>query len=270
MGEQDLLSATKENYERFLDKFTHGLKGMDYPGLSFMGYGSVFRNKYTPGISDIDGILVFPENIVTDKSRLREVSDIIAFALEHNPIVFQLFPTDKGIIKYPLFNALGSAWEGYLPNETKIILGPDYRPEMKCRDQIPPEAHSIAWNLKKTRTKFLFARYNQDTDYDRFFKGFMSALKSPTSFPKYMHYLMTGKFVADRFSTIDFLKETLPNLDVEPLQKIKKVYSNADYLKKLRDKPEEIIDFWEEIITFFESAIKEFVKKDLKLEERFQ
>ncbi len=50
---------TADDYKRVRDKLIGGIESLEVDGLSLMLYGSFVRGDYVPGISDIDGVLIF-------------------------------------------------------------------------------------------------------------------------------------------------------------------------------------------------------------------
>ena len=71
----------KEDYEAFVDKFSKGLEqisgSMPNDELSLMLYGSYVRGDYVPGRSGIDAVLIFPDDVVTDKTATRKISKLL-------------------------------------------------------------------------------------------------------------------------------------------------------------------------------------------------
>ena len=262
MGEYDKLKANKENYIDFLDKLRKGIESLSYEGLGLIGHGSVFREKYVPGVSDIDMILVYPEDVVTDKEKTRKLSGIIADALDDNPIEFQISPIDATLIREPLFNALGKSWQNYRENGNYEILKGRYDlAQFRFLYSAPPELATVGHNLRKARKALLLSDYYFDKDYERFFKGFFSTLKTASTAAKQLNYILTGNLEPDRFSGIDFIEREFPNLDSRILRGIEIVYQNPKDLIEIRDNPEFQSGFWGEVVTFFEKLIKEFITK---------
>jgi len=75
-----------ENYSSFLEKFVSGLEKIGNKELSFMIYGSYVRGESDFGRSDIDALLIFPNDVVTDKEEMSKISELVAFAQRKNKI----------------------------------------------------------------------------------------------------------------------------------------------------------------------------------------
>ena len=82
----------KENYEDFLAKLKYGLEIFGQKDISLMIYGSYVRGNADFGRSDIDGVLVFPDDVVVDKRAMSQISRIIANAQIGNNIPLDLTP----------------------------------------------------------------------------------------------------------------------------------------------------------------------------------
>jgi hypothetical protein len=268
MGKKyDKLSATRKNYEDFVKKIVSGLKAMDYDGLSLIGHGSFFRDgTYIPGVSDIDAIMVLPDaQVLTDKHKLHDISHLIADALRGNPVEFQLSPVDCTIIRDGRFATYGASWDYHKKNylsfdEVILLVGPDYRQEITCPESVPPEQGTIGHNLSKARKAFLLAEHRQEYDYPRFFEDFMKTIRAASSSSKQLYFLATNKFAPERFSGIQTLEEILPGLNIEPLRRIKKTYSDVRQLKMMRKNPEILMRFWKYTLTFFEYMVGKFIQ----------
>lgn len=261
MGAYDLLSATKENYDSFVEKLVSGLKNLRHDGLSLMLHGSYMRGNYIPGVSDIDALLVFPEDVVTDKEKVSEISVVIANALRDNPVDFQVCPLDATIIKNPPFHSLGESWKGYLETSSELVLGPDYRPEFRFMYNVPVEAGTVAHNLRKTRKSILLAEHNKEYNPEKFFRDFMTTLRAVSSCSKQFYFLLKRNLKQERFSGIETLKEILPGLDTEPLERIKRVYSSQKELRRFREFPGDMTHFWHYSLTFLEEQVRQFIRE---------
>lgn len=264
MREYDLLSATEENYKDLTQKLISGLKDLNYDGLSLIGFGSYFRKgkRYIPGISDIDAMMIFPEDVVIDKAKMNDVSDILTAALRENPVDFQVGVVDRTVMRDGRFNTYGRSWAGYTTKEEmKVLVGPDYSGEFKFLFNNIPEAGQVGHNLRKTRKAFMYAKHDFYYHPEKFFENFKTTLRSASSASKQLHYLVTGTLEPERFSGLHTLEEILPKLNISPLKKIKKVYKDVSMMRMFRKNPDKLIKFWEFALNFFEEQIKVFIKK---------
>ena len=82
-----------ENYFDFISKFTWGIQDLG-DDISLMVYGSYIREDDVPGRSDIDAVLVFPDEVIIDKEKLKLASMTLAKAQKGNNIPFQVTVTD--------------------------------------------------------------------------------------------------------------------------------------------------------------------------------
>src|SRR3989338_1012278 len=90
----DCVRPRAENYTSFEREFITGLSRLDLEGLSLMLFGSYVRRDYDPGRSDIDGILIFPDDVVINKKNLLACGHVLAEAQQENHIPLQITVTD--------------------------------------------------------------------------------------------------------------------------------------------------------------------------------
>ena len=126
----------KEDYEAFVDKFSKGLEqisgSMPNDELSLMLYGSYVRGDYVPGRSGIDAVLIFPDDVVTDKTATRKISKLLHEILIERNVKFNVTILDLTVMKDGRFNYFTDDCIDYFREEGKIIFGLDCREQMTC------------------------------------------------------------------------------------------------------------------------------------------
>lgn len=252
----------RENYLDFMRKLEKGINRADIAGLSLMIYGSFVRGEMDFGRSDIDGILIFDDDVVIDKEKLAVCSTIVAEALAQNHIPFQVTVTDKRTMRDGRFNAYNSTFENYFKEEKVLLFGPDYRPEFNFEMPFHPEQGPLTFNLRKTRQGLLFAEYEQQYDYEQFLKRFGKSLDAVSRGSKQVLYMIDGTFTKNRFSALQRINAEFPRLDVEPLAEIKKLYQHPKKLDALYRRPTEVVRVWNDSLTFLEEMIKGYLDKN--------
>ena len=145
---------TEENYADFRDKLIAGIKDLDIPGLSLMIYGSYVRGDHDVGRSDVDAVMVFPDDVVIDKKNLAQVAIVLHQALKGNNIPFQVSVSDLTTMKDARFNTYDESFKDYFFEEG-IIVGADYRKEFRYELPTMSEQTPVRFNLRKARTKLL-------------------------------------------------------------------------------------------------------------------
>lgn len=161
----DVERPKKKNYVDFRDRLVSGLSNVDLDGLSLMLYGSYVRGDYVPGRSDIDGVLVFPDDVVIDKEKLMECSNALEEALRENHVPIQISVTDLTTSQDGRFNSYGDDFEEYFMEEADILMGPDYRNQMTYLSAKPGVLHTSSFNLRKSRNGLFRAVYDREHDF---------------------------------------------------------------------------------------------------------
>jgi len=250
----------KQNYEDFMRKLKLGLEKLGEQGVSLMLYGSYVRRDYVPGRSDIDAVLIFSDDVIIDKEKLRESGKVLANAQKRNNIPFQVTVTDLRTMQEGTFNSFGPDFLPYFEEERRIVVGPDYMPGFiyslpRHQDQIP-----LRFNLRKSRTGLLFSEHDRNTDYELFLGKFNKTLDATSRASKQILAMIDGKLRKSRFSALEELSKTFPDLDTTPLIRIKSLYHNLRNLDRLYKDPERLITVWNESVTFFEALIKSYLE----------
>ncbi len=254
----------EKDYYSFLDKLVKGLEGLGKEGLSLMIYGSFVRGDYIPGGSDIDGIIIFPHEIVIDKEFMNETANVFNRALSNGNSLMrpciQLSPLDIRTIKDGRFNSFGDDFEAYFDLEGRVVVGPDYRPQMNYIHLKTGEQSTLSHNLRKMRSYMLFSRYDQENDYKNFLRGFRISLYVASRGSKQILYLADGKLRLNRFSALEELQTVFPSVNPGPLKEIKHLFTHLNKLDQLYKNPEKVLRVWNSSATFFEEVLREYIK----------
>jgi len=252
---------TEENYRNFMDKFVDGLERLEENGLSLMIYGSYVRGDYVPGRSDIDAVLIFPQEVVIPKDSLQKASAALQEALKDDKIPFQVTVTDLTTMTDGRFNSYNPSFEKYFKEEEKVVVGPDYRGELKFEMSQYPDQEPLKFNLRKSRTGLLFGNHDEKEDYKLFLSKFNKTLDAVSRGSKQILFMTDGDLRIKRFSALETMAKIFPDVDVKPLEEIKYLYHNLDELDRLYRNSEELRKVWNSSVTFLEEMIRAYLRK---------
>ena len=253
-----------KNYRDFEHKLVSGLTELGIDGLSLMLYGSYVRGDLDIGRSDIDAVMIFPDNVVIDKQNLHKASIVIHQALKGNHVPFQVNVTDATTMKDGRFDSYDNSFRGYFDEEARIT-GIDYRPQINYELPTMNEQVSVRFNLRKTRSGLLFAEHDMNEDYESFLVKFTKSLDAVSRSSKQILYFVDGKLRKNRFSAMQIIRENFPEVNIGPLSRIKRVYNNPRELDDLYRNPLKVLEFWNSTVTFMEEMIREYIKKHPKV-----
>lgn len=251
----------RRNYVAFVETLVKELQNLGNKGVSLMLYGSYVRGDYIPGRSDIDGVLIFPDDVVIDKKEMLSVSTALKEALEGNNVPFQVTAADITTMSDGRFNSFDPNFKSYFDEEGQVVVGPDYRPLCKYSIVEHSDQNALRFNLRKSRLGLLFSEHDQATDYEKMLERFNKTLDATSRASKQIMALLDGKIRGYRFSALEELALEFPDINTDPLARIKHLYENPTELDKLYLKPNELISFWNQALTFFESLIKSYIHK---------
>jgi len=255
---------TQENYEDFLRKFMNGLRDID--GVTLMIYGSFMRGDHVPGRSDIDALLALHDNVVTDKPKLERMARIFSDAQEGNDVRFQVTVADRTTLADGRFNSYGASFLQYFERESKFLVGDGLLDLMAFMEERSDDLHNMAYNLRKARQGLLLFDYLKRWDerypnpdlIGKLPEKFEKSMDAVTRGSKQMLHLMDGRTRGYRFQTEE-LREIFPNVDLNPLEELQRLYRNVPALRKVFDQPEEMLKLWQEGLTMWECLIKEYM-----------
>lgn len=245
------------NYGDFIENLRYNLKDLGNKGISLMLYGSfVRRSDFVPGRSDIDALLVFPDNVVINKENLKKAALAFKNAQKGNNIPFQVTPCDIRTMEDGMFNSFDLDFQDYFKEEGRVVVGPDYRERFSYTNQTHPGQTALRFNLRKSRIGLLFCEYERETNYHKMAERFTNTLDAVSGGSKQVLALLDGRVRKSRFSALEELPGFFPNLDISALSKIQRLYTHLPELNDLYKEPTELIKFWEHSVDFFENLIK--------------
>lgn len=250
----------EENYQDFVGKLVHGLRSLDIEGLSLMFYGSYVRNEHNPGRSDIDSVLEFSDDVVIDKEHLAQCSEVLAEALENNNIPFQVSVCDRTTSIDGRFNTYTEDFREYFKQEGTILFGHDFRNYMNFEEQKSGDLHALCFNLRKSRLGLLFYQRHLRDDYERLLSDFGKALDSTSRASKQILHFVDGRIRRNRFAALERIKSDFPDVDIEPLERIKEIYHEPSKLDIIYQRPGEVFQLWNASLTTFEQMVRSYIK----------
>lgn len=251
---------TREQYEDFERKLTEGIKGLDIEGISLMLYGSYVRGDWDAGRSDVDGVLILPDDVVINKENLARASSVVADALRDNPIDFEVTVTDLRTMVDGRFNTFTPDFREYFANEARIV-GEDYLQRFRYQFPNLGGQEQLRFNLRKSRSALLFADHYIEKDDESFVLGLDKVLKSASRGSKQVLYLQDEVFRVNRFSALEDIPRYFPEVDVSPLAEMKELFKDHDRYDALRKDSQGATELATRSLTFFESMIKAYLDR---------
>lgn len=249
----------EENYFDFLDKFANGLENLGNKDISLMIYGSFVRGDVDFGRSDIDAILTLPNDVVTDKRIIAQISKIIALSQEGNNIPFQTSLVDLRTMNDGRFNSYDPNFKSYFNEEGRILFGKDYRDGFNFELVSHSDQTALRFNLRRARIGLLTSERVIKKDYPKFLEEFNQTLNSVSRGSKQILGMIDGNLRLNRFSALEEISQVFPEVDITPIKKIKYLYKNLKELDALYNNYSELIKVWEDSVTFFEQMIKAYL-----------
>lgn len=251
----------RKDYKLFLDKLIPRLESLGEKGLSVMVHGSFVTEQFIPGISDIDIVIIFPYDVVIDKRFMGEFSKVLHQTLSEHKIPFQPSPLDTTTMRDGRFNSFMNEFDYYFTKQGKIVIGPDYRKEIRLMELKKGDEGALSHNLRKMRQGLMYAERDKENDYPRFLEKFKATMNAASRGAKQIIYLSSGGQRENRFSALGELGKEFPEVDIEPLKEIKYLYHNLKRMEKVYHNPEEAMRVYNSSATFLEEVVRAYIRK---------
>jgi len=251
---------SEEDYHKTLSRLKENLGPFAESGLSLMLFGSYVRGEAIYGESDIDTVLIFPHDTVTDKGYIKEVGRAFAQSIPRS-FPLQVSPLDIGTARDGRFSSFGEDFGKYFLEEAQIAVGPDYRGEITYEPSKSGPLTTTAHNLRVARQGLILRQHYLETNRKKMIEKFHKTLKGTTSSLKQVLYLCDGELRRNRFATIEALAEQFPEVDLNPLLTLKKHLQNPEELEGLYQDDTDVELVWNSSLTLFERVIKAYINK---------
>lgn len=258
----DTKRPSTEDYLDFEEQLISEFSRSSLEGSSIMLYGSYVRKEYDAGRSDIGAVLIFSDDVIINKLKLLQCSNILSSILTKNYIPFQVSVNDLTTLKDGRFTTYGEDFEDYFRKERKIIVGPDYFNQITFMDEKSGVLHIAAFNLRKSRTDLLFSKYHQTHKPETLIKNFERGLSSALNTTKQIAYLTNGELIKNKFNSIGYISDNYPKIKLEVLAQIRYLFKNPTELDSLYLQPDSMITLWTSALNTSEELIREYIKQN--------
>ncbi|MBR9677570.1 hypothetical protein GOV04_05505 [Candidatus Woesearchaeota archaeon] len=256
----DKKRPSKADYLGFIDYLVSELKRSDIEELSFIVHGSILRDDCVFGESDIDGLFIFGDDIIIEKEKFKELSKIVAKALEVYSHDFQVSVADLATMRDGRFNCFDPHFEQHFEN-SQACFGPDYRSQFRYEIAGLTGQSVFRWNLRNVRQSLLFSEYYQNTDYKKFVKKFREAMQKTIAAPNSAGCMIEGSYPYGKSEPLENrLFSQIDNSVVQEWRALRKI-ENLDKMSALYCQPEMMLDYLTRAVTFFEELIKAYIEE---------
>lgn len=248
-----------QDYRDFIERISEGVKRI-IPDACFFLYGSSTTEDLVPGVSDVDGGIIFPRGPVTDKAAVRKLSEVLKpTELKIDTDINLLTAGDGYFISY------GKSYTDWIKDKGVVIAGPDLRQTLNGLESRTQELSSVAMNMRTIRNILLSVEENKYKEKEM--RGNLQydlerATKKLVSLPKTLYQIHSGDIRPRGTEALIICKnlfETIPKgLDWS-------CYVRGKEERMIREvriiTPEKAITRLEDVVTAYEEIIKRFMEK---------
>lgn len=251
--QDDFLLLSRKDYEDFIQDFSKQLEG--FSDICFYIYGSMLRNDFVPGRSDIDGGLIADCNVVTPKDRVLRLSECLADCLDKYPVETQFNLTDRVTNAEGRFLDYPESYTRFFTDGAKIISGPDFVSGMNGLNFKNSELEAAAFGMRKARNFLLMSMHYRRQRPDLLRDYAKKTLDTLAGLPKKLINLKRGKLIVNRDDALVALKDLLPGYDQSTLREVLEKRKSANsFLEACGD-----FDFCVDSVSAIEDMIKNYM-----------
>ena len=130
------------------------------------------------------------------------------------------------------FNTYNPHFKEYfsLVSEVAVVVGPDYRKQVRYTLPSHSQQGGIRYNLRRVREWLILSKFYDESEQVHFFnKSIDKAGRVANQILSMVH----GKEVFKKFTTSENVKQTFPEVNVKILEETKWLYENLDELDAL-------------------------------------
>jgi hypothetical protein len=252
-----------ENYLRFMERFVSGLK--EHPDVSFYGFGSYTDGRRVFGNADIDGFLVLPGEVVSDKVKVRDISEILAKALKRNPVGVQLNLLDLESGRDGRFVSYTEDYTEFLKRNAVLFSGPEVVNQLRGFYFKSGILYSGSFNfcgpggVRNTALHVIDYLQNPQVHFEA---RVQAALDKVCKFPKKLLILINGDIVSCRHASQRRLEGILGEIDYDKLTMLNQLFDNpAELDRRLNDSSENVIGLLYEGLELMEQMVSAYIRR---------
>lgn len=252
----------REEYERFMQEFCEQLN-RHFSEVCFGYFGSYGKKRAVIGRADIDGFLIMPGEIVSDKKLVKGLSQVLASALSRNRIRTQFNLLDEKSSLDGRFISYTKDYVDYLTKGAKVASGPLVHVNMRGYHFRSGVLHSASFNFSGpggVRNACLYSLDALQKDYKEFCELVEKAIDKAAKFPKKLVWLKEGKIIPCRRKSADALQSYLGK-DYNKLHHINNVLDNVQDLDDRLQDPEEALGLLYDGLEVMEQMIEDYICK---------
>lgn len=267
---------TKEEYKQVQNILVNGLKELDIRGLVYLVYGSYARGNprfnENLGDSDIDGILIFPDEYIINKDNFKRVKQVYQKATRDSTVPLKLSVMDMGVLRDGRFFTYEPQFRRQFLDESKLLVDggwekEDLVNEMNFIKYFDSKLLLAMWNLRSLRKDFLKfdfeefdESYRRDYSYISFVKAFNNVLSQPGTLISKIPYWCCGEeYTSIRYGRgFEYMKQEFSHIDFSPAEKSFRLLHNFAELDNIYLNPKEMLYHWEASMTMYEQLVKEY------------
>ena len=258
---------TKADYKRFLRTFAKGLEGIGIDRISLMIYGSYAMGRAVIGRSDIDALLILPGDVVISSEAMEQASRALHEASRENNTPFQVTVSDLETMADGRFNTYDPTFEDYFRKNGRVVIGQDYRSAFRFERPESVAQEKLTHKLRGMRGRRLNRVIERGTGYVPYLESFEATLETASNISRYTMQIVMGEVQVTRFEELPILLQTFPEVNVDPLLRIRRLFRDTAQLDAIYKDEEAVNSLWDSSVSFAEQLVRAYIRKYPRVEE---
>lgn len=245
-----------EDFSTYIEQIIALFDSIDFddnpPSLNF--FGSYTRHAHRPN-SDIDCLLIFPQNFIIDKVQLELIAlEIARIRLLFPSIKLSIEISDIASMKSGTFNSFGPTFEKHFAHPSIIAFGEDLRSEFRYTDE-SDQVTRLRYNFSRARKNLFNSYFYMLDDYKTFVGCLFDCVDWTLRAAGQFQFLFDGDVPGPKSTIPSWIKS---NDVIEDLLFLQSLFPNVGnpLLDQISTDPEQALSVMIRAVSCFEKMVK--------------
>ena len=251
----DWAPPSKADYLATTEKLSSALSSIPST-YSVLLYGSVARNKFVPGRSDLDLAIVQNADVLTNKEHVLQAAHTISELTSMYRVELQINFFDTTTLRDGRFSTLDAYFMQHLQKEGRVLHGVDFRKEASARPIYHTKENTLGMRLRQSRVRLLDAPFHAAFATPQFAYDFGSCLEKTIEVAlEAVEYVTGGIPDFSKNGALGAFEEVFPTINTKRVRDIAQILDDYSTFNDLRRDPQRALPLWVDALTFTEGVL---------------
>lgn len=247
-----------DDFDKYVEKITTLFESFDFGGNppSLIFFGSYTRGNHRSN-SDIDCLLVFPQDFIIDKVQLEMVAlEIARVRLLFPSIKLSIEISDIATMKSGTYNSFGPTFEKHFAQPSVVAFGKDVRDEFRYTDE-NDQITRLRYNFSRARKNLFNSYFYMIDDYKTFVASLFDCIDWTLRAAGQFQFLFDGDVPAPKSTIPSWINSQEIVDDLIFLQSLFPDVGNP-LLDRFATNPEQALSIMTRAVSCFENMVKHY------------